>query len=68
MNQASTEVMLVLGLADKMVGTAYMDDEILPSLAEAYNSVPVLAEEYPSQEILFAGEPDCGADAPKARP
>ncbi|MXX36547.1 MAG: ABC transporter substrate-binding protein [Gemmatimonadetes bacterium] len=45
MNQASTEVMLVLGLADKMVGTAYMDDEILPSLAE----------EYPSQEILFAG-------------
>ncbi|MYC71225.1 MAG: ABC transporter substrate-binding protein [Gemmatimonadetes bacterium] len=58
MNQASTEVMLVLGLADKMVGTAYMDDEILSSLAEAYNSVPVLAEEYPSQEILFAGEPD----------
>lgn len=58
MNQASTEVMLVLGLADKMVGTAYMDDEILPSLAEAYNSVPVLAEEYPSQEILFADEPD----------
>lgn len=58
MNQAATEIMLALGLEDKMVGTAYMDDQILPSLAEAYNSVPVLAEEYPSQEILFASEPD----------
>lgn len=58
MNQAATEIMLALGLEDKMVGTAFMDDEILPSLAEAYNSVPVLAEEYPSQEILFASEPD----------
>ncbi len=58
MNQASTEVMLALGLEDKMVGTAYIDDKILPSLAEAYNSVPVLAEKYPSQEILFTSEPD----------
>jgi iron complex transport system substrate-binding protein len=58
MNQAATEIMLALGLGNKLIGTAYMDDEILPSLAEAYNKVPVLAEEYPSQEVLFASEPD----------
>ena len=30
MNQAATEIMLALGLADQMVGTAYLDDAILP--------------------------------------
>jgi iron complex transport system substrate-binding protein len=58
MNQAATEIMLALGLEDHMVGTAYMDDEILPEFQAAYESVPVLAAEYPSQEVLFAAEPD----------
>jgi iron complex transport system substrate-binding protein len=58
MNQSATEIMLALGLADKMAGTAYLDDEILPELAEAYHSLPVLAEEYPSPEVLLAAEPD----------
>lgn len=58
MNQAATEIMLALGLADHMVGTAYMDDAIRPDLADAYAGVPVLADEYPSQEVLFNAEPD----------
>ncbi|NJO82196.1 MAG: ABC transporter substrate-binding protein [Blastochloris sp.] len=58
MNQAATEIMLALGLEDKLVGTAYLDDIILPEFEEAYNSVPVLAVEYPSQEVLFGAEPD----------
>ncbi|PIE79997.1 MAG: putative F420-0 ABC transporter substrate-binding protein [Chloroflexi bacterium] len=58
MNQAATELMLALGLEDKMVGTAYIDDEILPEYADAYASVPVLSDKYPSQEVLFASEPD----------
>lgn len=58
MNQAATEIMLALGLEGSMVGTAYMDDEIRPDLADAYASVPVLADEYPSQEVLFNAEPD----------
>lgn len=58
MNQSATEAMLTLGLQDKMVGTAYLDDEILPSLAAAYRQVPVLAKEYPSREKLLASEPD----------
>lgn len=58
MNQAATEVMLALGLEDRMVGTAYLDDQILPQFEEAYTSVPVLSDQYPSQEILFAADPD----------
>lgn len=58
MNQAATEIMLALGLADSMVGTAYLDDEILPELADAYAAIPVLSEGYPSSEVLLAAEPD----------
>lgn len=59
MNQSSTEVMLSLGLADSMVGTAYLDDQILPELADAYAEVPVLVEDdYPSNEVFLEIEPD----------
>ncbi|MEM7336320.1 MAG: Fe3+-hydroxamate ABC transporter substrate-binding protein, partial [Chloroflexota bacterium] len=58
MNQAATEIMLALGLEDKMVGTAYLDDAVLPEMEAAYNAVPVLSDEYPSQEIIFANETD----------
>ena len=58
MNQHATEIMLDLGLQDRMVGTAYLDDYILPRFQAAYNSVPVLAEEYPSKEVLLNAEPD----------
>lgn len=59
MNQAATEVMLALGLGERMVGTAYLDDEVLPEFADAYDSVAVLAErEYPSSETVLDTEPD----------
>ena len=58
MNQHATEIMLDLGLQDRMVGTAYIDDYILPEFQDAYDSVPVLAEEYPSKEVLLNAEPD----------
>ncbi|WP_166345983.1 ABC transporter substrate-binding protein [Phytoactinopolyspora limicola] len=58
MNQAATEVMLALGLQDRMVGTAYLDDEILPELAEVYAEVPVLSDRYPSSETVLDTEPD----------
>ena len=57
MNQPATEIMLALGLQDRMVGTAYLDDEVLPEYA-AYARVPVLAKEYPSKEKLLEAEPD----------
>lgn len=58
MNQSTTEIMLKLGLAKQMVGTGNLVDAILPELEEAYNSVPVLAAKYPSQEVVLAAEPD----------
>ena len=58
LNQHVTELMLALGLQDQMLGTAYIDDFILPEFQEAYDSVAVLAEEYPSREVLLNVEPD----------
>jgi iron complex transport system substrate-binding protein len=59
MNQAATEIMLALGLEGSMVGTAYLDDDaVLPQWQDAYATVPVIADEYPSQEVLFEAEPD----------
>jgi iron complex transport system substrate-binding protein len=58
LNQAATEVMLVLGLKDRLVGTACLDDQVLPELAEEYRQVPVLASQYPSREALFGARPD----------
>ncbi|MFF8836515.1 ABC transporter substrate-binding protein [Streptomyces sp. NPDC015130] len=58
MNQHVTEVMLALDLEKSLVGTAYLDDEVLPAYKQAYDSVPVLAKEYPSKEALLAANPD----------
>ena len=58
LNQGATELALALGAADQMVGTAYLDDEIDPSVKAAYNKVPVLSDEYPSQEKFLSVKPD----------
>ena len=58
MSQATTEMMLALGLADKMAGTAFLEEEIYESLADEYGKVPVLAEKWPSYEVFMAAEPD----------
>ncbi|MFD9610324.1 ABC transporter substrate-binding protein [Streptomyces sp. NPDC004290] len=58
MNQHVTEVMLALGLEKSLAGTAYLDDAILPAYKKAYDTVPVLAKEYPSKEALLAANPD----------
>ena len=43
LNGHTTEIMLSLGLANRMVGTAYNDDPILPELQADYDRIPVLA-------------------------
>jgi iron complex transport system substrate-binding protein len=58
MNQSATEIMLALGLQDRIIGTAYLDDQISPDYAEAYGKIPVLAKEYPSKEKLLNTQPD----------
>lgn len=58
MNQHATELMLALGLGDRIAGTAYLDDAVLPAYKPAYDKLKVLAEEYPSKEILLGADPD----------
>ncbi|WP_179032308.1 ABC transporter substrate-binding protein [Paenibacillus kribbensis] len=58
LNQHATEVMLALGLESSMVGTAYLDDQILPEYKTQYDKIPVLAKQYPSKEVFMAAAPD----------
>lgn len=58
MNQGTTEIMLALGLADNMVGTAYLDDNIWSELEAEYKTVPVIAKEYPTIDELLSVKPD----------
>ena len=54
----STELVLALGLADRLVGTAFADGPLPADLAAAGAEVPVLAERAPSAEVVLAAEPD----------
>ncbi|MBQ0868067.1 ABC transporter substrate-binding protein [Streptomyces sp. RK75] len=58
MNQHVTEILLALGLQNRMAGTAFLDDRILPRYENAYRGIKVLAKKYPSKETLLAANPD----------
>lgn len=58
MEQNATEILLILGLTDRMAGTSYQTDPVLPALADAYAGVPVLAKLYPSREKVLETRPD----------
>lgn len=59
LNQHATEILVALGLGDRLVGTAYPDDAQPPeSVAAEYDRVPLLAEKYPSVETILEAEPD----------
>jgi iron complex transport system substrate-binding protein len=56
--QGATEVMLALGLQDKMVGTAYLDDDIWPEFKAEYAKIPVIGSKYPNVTTLMNLKPD----------
>lgn len=58
LDQGSTELLLSLGLEDRVVGTASWTDPILDSLAEANADVPRLADEAPTYEVVLGADPD----------
>ncbi|KWX66029.1 ABC transporter substrate-binding protein [Mycobacterium sp. NAZ190054] len=58
LNQGSTEVLLSLGVADRMAGTAGWTDPVLPSLAADNENVERLADQAPSFETVLDREPD----------
>ncbi|WP_329063432.1 ABC transporter substrate-binding protein [Streptomyces sp. NBC_01429] len=58
LNQGTTEIMLSLGLADRMAGTATWTDPLLKGLEKANAEVPRLADNNPSFEKVLDAEPD----------
>ncbi|MFI0238674.1 ABC transporter substrate-binding protein [Streptomyces sp. NPDC016845] len=58
LDQGSAEIMLSLGLEDRMVGTATWTDPVLEGLEKANAKVPRLADRYPSFEKVLDTEPD----------
>nr|WP_237551633.1 ABC transporter substrate-binding protein [Streptomyces sp. SID8367] len=61
LDQGSAEIMLSLGLADRMVGTGTWTDPVLKGLEKANAKVPRLADRYPSFEKVLSTEPDFAA-------
>ncbi|ARQ71057.1 ABC transporter substrate-binding protein [Streptomyces marincola] len=58
LNQGTTEILLSLGLADRLAGTATWTDPLPRALEEANASVPRLADNAPSFERVLDAEPD----------
>lgn len=54
----STEMLLALGLGDRIVGTAFQDGPVPEKWAAAAAGLPVLADKVPSQEVVLEAEPD----------
>jgi len=68
MNQGVTEFMLAMGLADRMAGTAYLDDNIWPRYATAYAGVPVLSSGYPTETQIITDANALPSSVPSASP
>ena len=54
----STEMLLALGLGDRIVGTAFQDGPVPEKWAADAAGIPVLADKVPSQEVVLEAEPD----------
>lgn len=54
----ATEMLLSLGLADRIVGVGFQDGPLPAELAEAGKNLAVLADKLPSQEVVLEKEPD----------
>ena len=58
LDQNSTEILLSLGLEKQMVGTASWTDPVLKTLADANETVPRIADNAPTYEVLLDTDPD----------
>lgn len=53
-SQFTTEILLAIGVEKQLLGTAFLDDEILPELKEKYDKIPVLSKGAPTKEQFYA--------------
>lgn len=58
LNQGTTELLLALGLEDRMVGSATWTEPVREDLAAANEKVPRLADDTPSFESVLDTQPD----------
>lgn len=58
LDQGTTEILLSLGLADRLAGTAKWTDPVMEGLEDEEAKVPRLAENLPSFERVLDAEPD----------
>ena len=54
----ATELLLSLGLADRIVGIGFQDGALPDDLKDAGAGLKVLADKLPAQEVVLATEPD----------
>jgi iron complex transport system substrate-binding protein len=54
----STEMLLALGLQDRIVGTAFADGPVPTQYAKVAAAIPVLSDKVPGQEALLTSTPD----------
>ena len=55
---STLELLLALGLEDRVVGTAFSDGPVPDEYADAAEGLDVLSDKVPSQEATLAAEPD----------
>jgi iron complex transport system substrate-binding protein len=55
LKSTATELLLSLGLADRIVGAGFLDGPLPDHLA---TDLPILSDKLPSQEVVLATEPD----------
>jgi iron complex transport system substrate-binding protein len=63
LGQNSAEILLLLGLEERMVGTAFWPSKVLPQLEAANAKVKLLTVEFPTFESILAQNPDFVAAA-----
>lgn len=57
-NQATTELLVQLGLKDKIVGTSGVFNDIDPSIEAEFNTIPNIYDEYVTKEVAIGTSPD----------
>lgn len=58
MNDHVTEVLIDMGVADRIVGMGYQDATPTAEAAEEFSKIPGLADEYPTKEQILDLDPD----------
>lgn len=58
LNQSATEVLIALGVEDRVVGTAYQNQPVADDIADAYESIPLLSDGILTHETLLEAQPD----------